>query len=176
VANRERRRTERRKRKSRSAPAAAQDGFAETYRERSEARNQAARDSLEPLEEGERPGPVTIGAAITALLGISGIVLFAAGVEVNGSKVEAGAVLPWVFLMWVMAWGMWRARYWAVLGFQALLALLIISASLGLVQATKPLQAVATGALVIGAGYLFWRMVKAMARIQMPSPHPRDDV
>ena len=31
-----------------------------------------------------------------------------------------------------MAWGMWRARYWAVLGFQLLLVFLIFSAVYGL--------------------------------------------
>ena len=38
--------------------------------------------------------------------------------------------------MGTMAYGMWRARYWAVLGFQALLVLILIAASLGLLQAT----------------------------------------
>jgi hypothetical protein len=63
---------------------------------------------------------------------------------------------------------MWRARYWAVLGFQALLVLVLISASLGLVQATDWIRALATTALIVGAGALFYFMIKAMARIQMP--------
>ena len=37
-----------------------------------------------------------------------------------------------VALMGTMAYGMWRARYWAVLGFQALLVIVLIAASLGL--------------------------------------------
>ena len=41
-----------------------------------------------------------------------------------------------------MAWGMWKARYWAVLGFQMLLVLFILSAALGLVQVSTVLQAV----------------------------------
>jgi threonine/homoserine/homoserine lactone efflux protein len=63
---------------------------------------------------------------------------------------------------------MWRARYWAVLGFQALLVLLLVAASLGLVQATSVAQALGTTLLIAGAGTLFWFMIKAMARIQMP--------
>ena len=39
---------------------------------------------------------------------------------------------------------MWRARYWAVLGFQALLVIVLVAASLGLVQATDGLQAIGT--------------------------------
>ena len=42
--------------------------------------------------------------------------------------------------MGAMAVGMWRARYWAVLGFQAFLALLILSATLGLIEAETLLQ------------------------------------
>ena len=70
--------------------------------------------------------------------------------------------------MGTMAYGMWRARYWAVLGFQALLVIVLIAASLGLVQATKLAQAIGTSVLIVGAGALFYFMIKAMARIQMP--------
>jgi threonine/homoserine/homoserine lactone efflux protein len=72
-----------------------------------------------------------------------------------------------------MAYGMWRARYWAVLGFQALLALIMLSAALGLVRVTTVLQAVGTVLILAGAGALFYFMVKALARIQMPDRVPR---
>ena len=72
--------------------------------------------------------------------------------------------------MGVMAWGMWRARYWAVLGFQLLLVFLIFSAVFGLaVQAASVAQFAATLGLLAVAGSLFYFMVKAMARIQMPN-------
>jgi hypothetical protein len=68
-----------------------------------------------------------------------------------------------------MAWGMWRARYWAVLGFQMLLVFLIFSAVFGLlVQAGSVAQVGATQALLAVSGSFFYLMVKAMARIQMP--------
>ena len=73
-------------------------------------------------------------------------------------------------IMGVMAWGMWRARYWAVLGFQLLLVFLIFSAVFGLaVQASSVAQFAATLGLLAVAGTLFYFMVKAMARIQMPA-------
>ena len=34
-----------------------------------------------------------------------------------------------------MAWGMWKARYWAVLGFQMVLVLILLAAVAGLVDA-----------------------------------------
>jgi hypothetical protein len=72
--------------------------------------------------------------------------------------------------MGMMAWGMWRARYWAVLGFQLILVFLIFSAVFGLaVQAASVAQVAATLGLLTVSGTFFYFMVKAMARIQMPS-------
>jgi threonine/homoserine/homoserine lactone efflux protein len=68
----------------------------------------------------------------------------------------------------VLAWGMWKAKYWAVLGMQTLLALTLIASSLGLVTVGSAVAAVVLVLILVGAGALFWFMVKAMARIQMP--------
>jgi hypothetical protein len=71
-----------------------------------------------------------------------------------------------------MSWGMWRARYWAVLGFQMILVLLIFSAVFGLAaQAASVPQVIATVVLLAVSGTFFYLMVKAMARIQMPTRH-----
>ena len=80
--------------------------------------------------------------------------------------------LPYAALMGAMAIGLWRARYWAVLGFQTLLALLIVIWSLFLVQAETPLGALLAIGIVALAGTMFWFMVKALARIQMPDRRP----
>ena len=71
--------------------------------------------------------------------------------------------------MGTMAYGMWRARYWAVLGFQALLVIVLVAGSLGLLAATTlARRRSAPRSLIVGAGALFYFMIKAMARIQMP--------
>jgi hypothetical protein len=73
-------------------------------------------------------------------------------------------------IMGVMSWGMWRARYWAVLGFQLILVFLIFSAVYGLaLQAATVGQFAATLGLLAVTGTFFFFMVKAMARIQMPT-------
>jgi threonine/homoserine/homoserine lactone efflux protein len=77
--------------------------------------------------------------------------------------------------MAVMSYGMWRSRYWAVLGFQAILALLMVAAALGLVAAGGVLQVAANILLIAVAGTLFYFMIKAMARIQMPERAPRGE-
>lgn len=137
---------------------------------RAEERNQEVRESLEPLADGERPLVVTIGAAVAALVAISILAGYLAGVEVEGDKPRLAQVLAPALIMGVMAWGMWRARYWAVLGFQLLLVFLIFSAVFGLaVQASSVGEFAATFGLLAVAGTFFFFMVKAMARIQMPS-------
>ena len=74
--------------------------------------------------------------------------------------------------MGVMAWGMWRARYWAVLGFQMLLVLpdLRRRRSAWCWPATAAPGRRHALVLRVGLGTLFYFMVKAMARIQMPAP------
>jgi preprotein translocase subunit YajC len=145
---------------------------------RSEERNREAREKLEPLKEGQRPVIVTIGAAISAVIAVVfwvSTVLAATGhVTVRGSEPSPIATAAVALLLTAMAWGMWRARYWAVLGFQAFLALTLLSATLGLIQVQSALEAVGTTLVIVVAGALFYFMIKAMARIQMPERTPRE--
>jgi hypothetical protein len=127
-----------------------------------------ARERLEALDEGERPRAVTIAAIVCALLGLSNLIGWVAGVEVRGRSFSAGEVLPQVTLMLVAAVGMWRARYWAVLGFQAILVILIILMSLLLMRAENVLAVVVSVTIIAAAGTMFWFLVKSLARIQMP--------
>jgi hypothetical protein len=191
MGSRERKRAERRKRKRRraesgveptetggAAEAATGDGPSphapDELARRAEARSQAAREALEPLEEGERPLVVTLGSGVSALICVSILVAYAAGAEVDGERPNLAQVLAPALLMGVMAWGMWRARYWAVLGFQVVLLFLIIATALGLVQAGSAGQVIGNLAVLVLAGTFFYFMVKALARIQMPDRRPRE--
>ncbi len=158
-----------RKRKQRGASVTPRERMERGYA-RAEQRNQEARDGLTPLAEGERPAVVTIGAVVAGLICLSILAGYLGGAKVEGSKPHLAQVLAPALLMGVMAWGMWRARYWAVLGFQLLLVFLIFSAVFGLaVQAASVAQFAATLGLLAVSGTFFFFMVKAMARIQMPS-------
>jgi hypothetical protein len=64
--------------------------------------------------------------------------------------------------------GMWRTRYWAVIGFEVLLGVLIVSAALSLMLASNVSGALLSVAVIAGASPLFWFLIRAMARIQMP--------
>ncbi len=50
---------------------------------KAEERNQAAREALEPLAEGERPPVVTVGAILAGLVALSIVVGYLAGVKVE---------------------------------------------------------------------------------------------
>lgn len=131
-----------------------------------------ARERLVPLEQGERPRVVTIGAVIATLMAVSTVVLFAAGVEVQGSDARTPGTIVYAGLMGAMAAGLWLARYWAVLGFQTLLAFAIVIWSLLLIKAETVLGVLLALGVIAAAGTMFWFLVKAMARIQMPERRP----
>jgi hypothetical protein len=138
-----------------------------------EIRNQAAREALVPLAEGERPPAVTAGAILAALVAISIVIAFAAGLKVNGRDPAFTTAAAPTLIMAVLAWGMWRARYWAVVCFQIVLVILIFTAVYRLlVIATSVWDFAVTLLLLAVSGSLFWLMVKAMARIQMPERVP----
>jgi hypothetical protein len=63
-----------------------------------------------------------------------------------------------------------------VLGFQALLGLSILLAALALMVASGVLEAVVCLAIIGLGGWLFWKLIRALARLQMPERHakPRD--
>jgi len=139
---------------------------------RSQARDNAARAALEPLRPGERPTAVTIGAVAAALLALANLVALAFGYNsaedtLSPGSDATGSILAAVILL-VVAYGMWKSRYWGVLGMQTLLALTIIFASLGLITARSLWAAGVLVVIIAAAGTLFWFLVKAMARIQMP--------
>jgi predicted tellurium resistance membrane protein TerC len=187
---RERKRAGRRKRKRRSGESpvsgdgqataqaeSAQPPVQETFKEkmarRSEERNVEARTRLKPLEPDERPTAVTVAAIVSGVLALVfavSAVLAVAGVDASGQDIEPVPIILFAAVFVAMTLGMWRSRYWAVLGFQTLLLVVMVASALGLVQVSTVPEAVATLALLAGSATLFYFMIRAMARIQMPSP------
>lgn len=152
------------KRKQRSPRDRMIEGYA-----KAEQRNQKVREELEPLAPGERPTVVTIGAVVSGLIALSIVVGYLAGVKVDGERPEIPQVLAPALIMGAMSYGMWNARYWAVLGFQLVLVLILFSAFIGLIATAQTVtEFVGTFLILVAAGTFFFFMVKAMARIQMP--------
>jgi hypothetical protein len=109
---------------------------------------------------------VTVAAVVAALIGIGNVVLTITGSHERG-RVVGGLVFA--VLMFVAAGAMWQRKYWAVLGFQALLGLSIVSASLALLVAGNLEAVIRSVVIIVAAGALFWFLIRAMARLQMPT-------
>jgi len=133
---------------------------------RRSSRDDLARATLEPLGEDERPVALLIAVAVAALLALTVIV---GALTIHGLSRHGGSLVGGVFLACVLALlagGMYRRRYWAVLSFEALLAFQILVTSLALVVASTLLAAGLCLVSIVLAGWLFWKLVRVMGRIQ----------
>ncbi len=137
---------------------------------RSEQRNAAVRATLTPYRHGERPWAIKIGAGLALFVGAGDLidVLLGGSLHFGGAKTGVGGVILFSVLMLVCAVGMWQMRYWAVLGFQAILAIVILLFALLLLRASSVVGVVVALAIVGGGGYLFFKLVRVLSRIQMP--------
>ncbi len=150
--------------------AAPQGGMGAAYAARSvktEAKNQAVRETLVPLGPGERPPWVTYAALLAFGLGTLNIVLYLAGVRVEGATI-GGTVLVGLILV-ACAAGMWMAKYSAVLAFEVLLGITAAFAALSLLVASSIAGALRSVVVVAVCGTFFWKLIRAMARMQMPA-------
>ena len=135
---------------------------------RAELRNAEARAKLVPLEEGERPTAVTVAAVVAAVLVVANLALALGGYKIQGHKSSLPGAVVFTALLGAMAWGLWRARYWAVLGMEALLGITMLLFALALPFASNVRAVVVSLAVLIPSALLFWYLIRAMARIQMP--------
>ena len=78
---------------------------------------------------------MTVGAVAAALLALANLIAVIAGWD-GGTDADAGQALAGSLLVTavvcVVAVGMWKSKYWAVLGMQTLLAITIVICSLAL--------------------------------------------
>lgn len=134
---------------------------------KTEAKNAAVRAQLEPLRDGERPEWVTYAAIFATVLGLLNVVLYVAGVRVADGGALSAVIQGGILL--VCAAGMWRAKYWAVMGFEVLMGVTTAFGALSLLVASSLKGAAIAVAVVLVCGTFFWKLIRAMARIQMPA-------
>ncbi len=137
-------------------------------------RDEEARASLTPLAPDERPPALLVAVAVALLLALGVIVgaLTVHGLSHHGGSLGGGVFLASVIAL--LALGMYQRRYWAVLGFEALLAFQILVTSLALVVASTLLAAGICLLSIMLAGWLFWKLVRVMGRIQARERRVRD--
>jgi hypothetical protein len=144
--------------------------FTERYRARTEWRNEEIRAGLEPLAPGERPTSVTVAAVVALAMAVLNVAAALSGRSIAGD--EGDQTLLTVIttgILLVVGAGMWFRQYWAVLGFEIVLGLQIVAMSLALVFAANVPVALLLLVLCVALGTLFWKLVRAMARMQMPA-------
>ena len=106
-----------------------------------------------------------MAAVVAAVLGL---LLIVQVIAVDDADLEPRALLLFAAVMFLAAAGMWKAQYWAVLGFEFFLGLTLVFAAVSVMFAAN-LLAVAYALVILGlTGTLFWKLVRAMARLQMP--------
>ena len=137
---------------------------------RAEEKREAIRAELEPLGENERPKAVTIAVVVALVMCAGNIAASLSGLDIGSNEDDAvGFTILSTVILLIAAGGMWKNQYWAVLGFQAIVGLQIATVALalmlGAIEGWKILPALA---LVIALGWLFWKLIRAMARMQMP--------
>jgi cation transport ATPase len=132
-------------------------------------RDEIARAELLPLKPGERPLAVTISSVLAAALAVANVAFYFAGVEVQGQEPALIGVLLFAAVMLLAAWGMWTLRYWALLGFQALLAMTLVIAGLSLMVAGNLLAVILCIVILLGGGWLFWKLIRVLGRVKVPS-------
>jgi hypothetical protein len=118
---------------------------------------------------------ITVAVVLSVFIGGGDLVqlLVGGGFDVGGTKSSSPGVAIFAAVMLVCAAGMWRLRYWAVLGFEAFLGIVILIFSLLLVRASNLLGLLVALAVVGGGGFLFYKLVRVLSRLQMPSPPTR---
>jgi len=143
---------------------------------RGRARDEAIRAELEPLAPGERPRVVTIAAIIAFVFAIANVATALSGNDIataSGDPSLATAVTT--VLLLVAGFGMLARQYWAVLGFQTILGIQIVFFSLYLIGVQHWYDAIVPVVAIGLLGWLFWKLVRAMARLQMPPQRPADE-
>jgi hypothetical protein len=136
--------------------------------ERGRVKDEAIRASLPPLAPGERPGAVTVASVVAVLLAITVVVGAATDHNLAKKGGSTGGAILIAGLLLLAAIGLWRARYWAVLGFEALLGFQILVTALALTVASNWWAALLCVVVIGLSGWLFWKLIRAMARLQMP--------
>ena len=136
---------------------------------RSERKNAEVRAALTPLAPGERPWAVVAASLLAGGLALANLIAWLAGDTINGKHPAAAGIVVFSAVLLSCAVGLWRLWYGAVLGFMALLAIIAVLFTLYLIEASNLLGLVVSLAVVGVCGYLFFKLVRVLSRIQMPS-------
>jgi hypothetical protein len=111
-----------------------------------------------------------VAALLAFLSGGVQLVLFLLGTKLSvaGTHAKAGSTIVFAGLMFICGAGVWLLQYWAVLGFMVILGITIVGFSLALIKASSILGLLIALAGVGVCGFLFYKLVRVLSRLQMP--------
>jgi hypothetical protein len=148
------------------------DGLRRGYA-RGRARDEEIRANLPPLAPGERPRAVTVAAIVAFVFAIGNVAATLTGNDISSASGDPSiATAVTTALLLVAGFGMLARQYWAVLGFQTILGLQIVFFSLYLIGVQKWWHAIVPLVAIGLLGWLFWKLVRPMAQLQMPERSP----
>ena len=151
-------------------PRPAGGSHAPRLRARRGAQRRGARRSSSRSAPGERPRAARDRGRRRRAAGVANLVAWLAGLDVEGEEPGAFGVLA-LLRGHVRSppGGLWQRRYWAVLGFEALLGDHVV---FFVAVAARRLQRARRRGLCVpiicGAGWLFWKLIRVMGRLQAP--------
>jgi hypothetical protein len=158
----------RKRKRSGSRPAPPEETLPRGYA-RGRARDDEIRANLEPLAPGERPPIVTFAAIVAFVFALANALTALTGNDISSATGDpSAATAVTTALLLVAGFGMLARQYWAVLGFETILGLQIVFFSLYLIGVQKWWHAIIPLVAIGLLGWLFWKLVSAMARLQMP--------
>ena len=138
---------------------------------RSEARNAEIRATLAPYAPGERPRVVLASTAVAVALALANLVSWLAGLKVSGHHPAAIGIFLFTAVLLACAGGLWQMRSGAVLGFMCLMAIIAVLFTLLLIEASNLLGVVVALVVIVASGYLFFKLVRVLSRLQVPREH-----
>ena len=153
---------------SSSSSSSSDDTMARGYA-RGRARDDEIRANLVPLAPGERPRIVTFAAIVAFVFAFANAITALTGNDISSATGDPSvATAVTTALLLVAGFGMLARQYWAVLGFETILGLQIVFFSLYLIGVQQWWHAIIPLVAIGLLGWLFWKLVSAMARLQMP--------
>lgn len=157
------------------APASSGDSGMKRGYAKAELKNVAARDALQPIGPENRPRIVLVACAwlVVACISIVASIVTADG-DGAGSQRFGNALMLAVVL--VAVWGTYRLRPWAILGSQTLFALAFVFTILAAVFSDDLLLSLALAASALVTGWIFYRMINVMARVQKMELQRRGEI
>ncbi len=160
----------------RAAAAALKQAIKDRPRRKSaEERNAAIRAEIKPFAPGERPAPAAIAAILVAAVALTNLLMLAIGYQPREAlRTDTGTAAQATFgvAATILAVFVWRLKAWALLVLQAMLAVSALALFASLLYVQRVSGAVLTLVALGIVGWLFWKLVRVLARAQAPASRP----